>query len=70
MYSTHSGVCHSDMGIMTNSWAALPNKLEPEHKQIGGHEGVGIVVKLGEGADKTAITLGRRVGIKASSRCL
>ena len=56
------------MGIMTNSWAALPNKLAPEHKQVGGHEGVGVVVKLGEGADKTAIKTGQRVGIKVSYR--
>ena len=55
------------MGIMTISWAALPNKLEAAHKQVGGHEGVGVVVKLGEGVDKTAITIGKRVGIKASS---
>ncbi|KAJ2980739.1 hypothetical protein NQ176_g2458 [Zarea fungicola] len=24
---THSGVCHSDMGVMTNSWASLPAPL-------------------------------------------
>lgn len=23
-YGIHSGVCHSDLGVMTNSWAALP----------------------------------------------
>lgn len=54
------------MGIMTNSWAALPNKLEPKHQQVGGHEGVGVVVKLGEGSDKSAIKVGQRVGIKVS----
>lgn len=33
---THSGVCHSDYSIMTNSWA-MPAPT-PEG-QIGGHEG-------------------------------
>jgi alcohol dehydrogenase, propanol-preferring len=33
---THSGVCHSDMGVMTNSWSWLP---APTQKgQVGGHE--------------------------------
>ncbi|KGO55440.1 Alcohol dehydrogenase, C-terminal [Penicillium expansum] len=35
---THSGVCHSDYGIMTNSWSYLP---DTEKGQVGGHEGVG-----------------------------
>lgn len=26
---THSGVCHSDLGVMTNSWAALPYPTQP-----------------------------------------
>lgn len=36
---THSGVCHSDMGVMMNSWAALPHPTQSG--QVGGHEGVG-----------------------------
>ena len=76
---THSGVCHSDLGVMENrygalrittslpladeySWAVLPYPTQPG--QIGGHEGVGHVVKLGPGADKSNIKLGDRVGIK------
>jgi alcohol dehydrogenase, propanol-preferring len=76
---THSGVCHSDLGVMENrygplrhipslrlayehSWAVLPYPTQPG--QIGGHEGVGHVVKLGPGADKGNIKLGDRVGIK------
>lgn len=34
---THSGVCHSDFGVMTNSWAILPRPTETN--QVGGHEG-------------------------------
>lgn len=32
--------------------------------QIGGHEGVGIVQKLGPGAEKGSIKVGDRVGVK------
>jgi propanol-preferring alcohol dehydrogenase len=41
---THSGVCHSDMGIMTNSWKALP--APTQEGQVGGHEGVGKIVAM------------------------
>jgi hypothetical protein len=34
---THSGVCHSDYGVMMNAWKALPAPT-PEG-QVGGHEG-------------------------------
>jgi len=50
------------MGIMTNSWRVLPYPT-PEG-QVGGHEGVGVVHKLGPGADQSKIKLGDRVGIK------
>ena len=33
--------------------------------QVGGHEGVGIVQKLGPGAENGRVKLGDRVGIKA-----
>ncbi|KAK7432880.1 hypothetical protein QQZ08_000351 [Neonectria magnoliae] len=58
---THSGVCHSDLGIMTNSWHGLP---PPPSDQVGGHEGVGAVVALGPGAETSGLKLGDRVGIK------
>ena len=35
--------------------------------QVGGHEGVGVVVKLGPGSENGRIKLGDRVGIKASA---
>ncbi|KAH6714915.1 chaperonin 10-like protein [Leptodontidium sp. MPI-SDFR-AT-0119] len=59
---THSGVCHSDIGIMENSWRGLPYPTQAG--QVGGHEGVGIVQKLGPGAEVGNIKLGDRVGVK------
>jgi propanol-preferring alcohol dehydrogenase len=59
---THSGVCHSDLGVMTCSWKGLPY---PTPKgQVGGHEGVGKIVKLGPGAESQGVKLDQRVGIK------
>jgi len=59
---THSGVCHSDLGIMTNSWAQLPHPTQPG--QVGGHEGVGKIVKMGAGTETSSVKVGDRVGIK------
>ncbi|KAI1340849.1 GroES-like protein [Xylariaceae sp. FL0016] len=59
---THSGVCHSDMCVMLNAWPGLPQPTEAG--QVGGHEGVGKVVKLGPGAENSAVKVGDRVGIK------
>ncbi|KAK3669428.1 hypothetical protein LTR78_010688 [Recurvomyces mirabilis] len=59
---SHSGVCHSDLGIMTNTWKALPHPTQPG--QVGGHEGIGKVVKLGPGAENSSVKVGDRVGIK------
>ncbi|KAI1615938.1 alcohol dehydrogenase II [Exophiala viscosa] len=58
---THSGVCHSDYGIMTNS-PTYPFPCPKE--QIGGHEGVGIVVQLGPDTGSSGVKVGDRVGIK------
>ncbi|KAI0545838.1 alcohol dehydrogenase-like protein [Xylaria curta] len=66
---THSGVCHSDYGIMMNSWKHLPAETQPG--QIGGHEGLGHIVKLGDGSEKEGVKVGDRVGIKwIASACL
>ncbi|EAW11852.1 zinc-dependent alcohol dehydrogenase [Aspergillus clavatus NRRL 1] len=65
---THSGVCHSDYGVMTNSWSSLP--LPAPAGQVGGHEGVGKVVKFGPGAEESGLKIGDRVGVKwVSSAC-
>jgi propanol-preferring alcohol dehydrogenase len=61
-HRTHSGVCHSDMGVMTNSWSFLPAPTQAG--QVGGHEGVGKVVQMGPGTEKSAVKVGDRVGIK------
>lgn len=60
--STHSGVCHSDMGVMLNAWKTLP--FPTQAGQVGGHEGVGKIVKMGPGTENAAVKLGDRVGIK------
>ncbi|KAK2750140.1 hypothetical protein FQN57_004636 [Myotisia sp. PD_48] len=59
---THSGVCHSDFGIMTNGWARLPYKTPVG--QVGGHEGVGKIVKLGPSSESSGLKVGDRVGVK------
>ncbi|KAF2428753.1 GroES-like protein [Tothia fuscella] len=59
---THTGVCHSDLGVMTCSWKGLP--LPTPEGQVGGHEGVGKIVKLGAGSDEQGVKVGDRVGIK------
>ncbi|KAA8642103.1 hypothetical protein EYZ11_001226 [Aspergillus tanneri] len=66
---TNSGICHSDFGIMTNTWKILPYPTQPG--QVGGHEGVGKVVKLGPGAESSGLKIGDRVGVKwIASACL
>lgn len=45
-----------------NSWAGLPAPTPAN--QVGGHEGVGKVVKLGPGAEAGTVKVGDRVGIK------
>ncbi|KAF2993360.1 hypothetical protein E8E13_001896 [Curvularia kusanoi] len=59
---THSGTCHSDMSIMLNSWKQLP--FPTQAGQVGGHEGVGKIVKMGPGTENSGVKLGQRVGIK------
>ncbi|KAI1132699.1 alcohol dehydrogenase-like protein [Nemania abortiva] len=66
---THSGVCHSDYGIMMKKWTHVPFPTLPG--QVGGHEGVGHVVKLGKGSENSGVKVGDRVGIKwVASACL
>ncbi|GMK56283.1 hypothetical protein CspeluHIS016_0301230 [Cutaneotrichosporon spelunceum] len=59
---THSGVCHSDYSVMMNAWKALPAPTPAG--QVGGHEGVGFVAKLGPGLENSPVQVGDRVGIK------
>ncbi|KFY78097.1 hypothetical protein V499_02661 [Pseudogymnoascus sp. VKM F-103] len=63
---THTGVCYSDMSIMLNSWEGMHAKVG----QVGGHEGVGTIAKLGPSCDHANVKLGDRVGIKwTASAC-
>ena len=50
------------MGIMLNACKTLP--FPTQAGQVGGHEGVGKIVKMGPGTDNAAVKLGDRVGIK------
>ncbi|OJJ52339.1 hypothetical protein ASPSYDRAFT_137854 [Aspergillus sydowii CBS 593.65] len=59
---THSGVCHSDHGLMINAWERYPKPMMVN--QIGGHEGVGRVVRLGPGLENGPVKIGDRVGVK------
>lgn len=59
-FRSHSGVCHSDLCIMTSSWNGLP--FPTLAGQVGGHEGAGKIVKLGPGS--VGVKVGDRVGIK------
>ncbi|TVY82144.1 alcohol dehydrogenase [Lachnellula suecica] len=52
----------SDLSLMTNSWTTLPFPTPPQ--QIGGHEGVGVIHKLGPGNENSPVKLGERVGVK------
>lgn len=47
---------------MTNSWKGLP--FPTPAGQVGGHEGVGKIVKLGPGSEAQNVKIGDRVGIK------
>lgn len=60
-------MCHSDLAFITNAYAHMP---EPTPKgQIGGHEGIGYVAKVGEGV--LDVKVGDRVGVKwITSACL
>ncbi|SOV04928.1 probable ADH1 - alcohol dehydrogenase I [Ustilago sp. UG-2017a] len=61
----YTGVCHTDLHAMLGDWP-LDNKLP----LVGGHEGAGVVVALGDGADQY-VKVGDRVGIKwIATSCL
>jgi hypothetical protein len=47
---------------MTCSWKGLP--FPTPEGQVGGHEGVGNIVKLGAGSEVQGVKIGDRVGIK------
>ncbi|KAJ8094041.1 hypothetical protein AAF712_007074 [Marasmius tenuissimus] len=55
----YSGFCHSDVHVKDNDWGAgakLP--------LVGGHEGIGKIVAIGEGTYASKVKVGDRVGLK------
>ena len=61
-----SGCCHSDLHIRQGEWARATTI-----PIVGGHEGVGKVVAIGEHTQNTSVKIGDRVGCKWIARtCL
>ena len=56
----YSGVCHSDLHVRDADWPRIKLVLP----LIGGHEGVGVVVAIGEHTVDTAVKIGDHVGLK------
>ncbi|KAF7794778.1 hypothetical protein EIP86_005916 [Pleurotus ostreatoroseus] len=54
-----TGVCHTDLHAAKGDWP-VPAKTP----LIGGHEGVGIIVAIGEHTARSPVKVGDRVGIK------
>jgi uncharacterized zinc-type alcohol dehydrogenase-like protein len=60
---SHCGICHSDLSMLDNDWGMTGYPFVP------GHEAVGTVVALGEGAK--GLKIGQRVGVGwSASSCL
>ncbi|KAF2237153.1 alcohol dehydrogenase-like protein [Viridothelium virens] len=64
---THSGVCHSDLAVMENAWVETMGMPPTPLAQIGGHEGVGVIHRMGPGTEKASVKLGDRVGIRLTT---
>lgn len=63
---THTGVCHSDLGIKNGDFPNLPKT-----NLVGGHEGVGTVAAIGAQTIGNRVKIGDRVGVKFLARaCL
>ncbi|ORY21366.1 mannitol-1-phosphate dehydrogenase [Naematelia encephala] len=63
---SHTGVCHTDLHAKQGDWP-----VKPTHPLVGGHEGVGTIVAIGEHTVGSPVGLGDRVGIKwLANSCL
>ncbi|KAF8649585.1 hypothetical protein AX16_005676 [Volvariella volvacea WC 439] len=61
-----TGVCHTDLHAALGDWPLKANT-----PLIGGHEGVGEIVAIGQGTAHSPVKIGQRVGIKwLASSCL
>lgn len=54
-----TGVCHTDLHASRDDWP-----LHSKVPLVGGHEGVGEVVAIGENTTDSPVKVGDRVGIK------
>ncbi|KAF8587190.1 GroES-like protein [Ramaria rubella] len=54
-----TGVCHTDLHAKQGDWP-----VKPTLPLVGGHEGVGTVVAIGEHTSNSPVKVGDRVGIK------
>ncbi|WVR09361.1 hypothetical protein IAU60_006427 [Kwoniella sp. DSM 27419] len=59
VHISHTGVCHTDLHAKAGDWP-----IPPMNPLIGGHEGVGTIVAIGENTIDSPVKLGDRVGIK------
>ncbi|KAJ7183000.1 chaperonin 10-like protein [Mycena crocata] len=53
-----AGVCHSDLHILEGGWGSV------SFPRVGGHEGIGHIVAIGEHTVASPVKVGERVGIK------
>ncbi|KAJ7290295.1 chaperonin 10-like protein [Mycena rebaudengoi] len=61
----YAGVCHSDLHIKEGGWGPV------KFPRVGGHEGLGRVVAIGEHTLDSPVKIGDRVGIKwIANACL
>ncbi|PYI31956.1 GroES-like protein [Aspergillus indologenus CBS 114.80] len=60
---TWTGFCGSDKSFLQDEWAGFGVTMKPESKGVAGHEGVGVVVAIGEGME-SRWSIGDRAGIK------
>lgn len=59
----YAGVCQSDLHVRNGDWLRKPTL-----PRVGGHEGVGTVVAIGDGTVESPVSLGDRVGLKWLAR--
>ncbi|KAL0578081.1 alcohol dehydrogenase [Marasmius crinis-equi] len=61
-----SGACHTDLHAVDGDWP-----IPPKMPLVGGHEGVGHIVAIGENTFNSPVKVGDRVGIKwLANSCL
>lgn len=63
MTPSRSGLCASDKSLIHDEWADFGVSMHPETKGIAGHEGAGVVVKVGSNMEQRW-KVGDRAGIK------